>query len=59
MLFNHMPTVVDATITQLANEIADVKQKARLMAQTAIPTSIAFALGPLIAVQVKTKFFLK
>ncbi|CAK5013002.1 unnamed protein product [Meloidogyne enterolobii] len=51
MLFNHMPTVVDATITQLANEIADVKQKARLMAQTAIPTSIAFALGPLIAVQ--------
>ncbi|KAF7636175.1 hypothetical protein Mgra_00004433 [Meloidogyne graminicola] len=51
MLFNHMPTVVDATIAQLANEIADVKQKARLMSQTAIPTSIAFAIGPLIAVQ--------
>ena len=48
-----MPTVVDATIAQLANEVADVKQKARLMAQTAIPTSIAFAVGPLVAVQVQ------
>ena len=51
LLLNNMPAIVDATIGQLGSQLADVKAKTRLFMLLAIPSSIAFAVGPLMAVQ--------
>uniref|UniRef100_A0AC35FVI2 Uncharacterized protein n=1 Tax=Panagrolaimus sp. PS1159 TaxID=55785 RepID=A0AC35FVI2_9BILA len=52
LIFNHMPTIVEAVIGQLIGEDGDEKERSRLMMRLTIPVSIAFAAGPYCAVQV-------
>jgi MFS family permease len=52
LVFNHMPTIVEALIAQLIGEDGDEKERSRLMMRLTIPVSVAFAAGPYCAVQV-------
>lgn len=52
LLVNHMPTVVDTLIVKEAQKSAEQNERIRLIMQVTIPTSIAFAAGPFMAVQV-------
>ncbi|KAI1717991.1 major facilitator superfamily domain-containing protein [Ditylenchus destructor] len=52
LFFNHMPTIIDALIGQLVGENADNKERTKVLMRTIIPTSIAFATGPYLAVQI-------
>ena len=52
LFFNHMPTIVEALIGQLIGEDGDDKERSRLLMRLIIPSSIAFAAGPYLAVQV-------
>lgn len=51
--------VVDAMIAQLIGEDGDDKERAILIARLTIPESIAYAVGPYLAIQVNTAFLLK
>lgn len=57
-MFNHMPTIVEALIGQMIGEDGDDKERTRLMMRLTIPLSIAFALGPYLAVQVSKKYYI-
>ena len=46
-----MPTILDVLVVQLTEEHADNKERTRMLMRIAIPTSIAFAAGPYLAVQ--------
>uniref|UniRef100_A0AC34QXH4 MFS transporter n=1 Tax=Panagrolaimus sp. JU765 TaxID=591449 RepID=A0AC34QXH4_9BILA len=52
LLFNHMPTIVEAIIGQMIGEDGDEKERSRLIMRLTIPASIAFAAGPYLAIQV-------
>lgn len=51
-MFNHIPTIVEALIGQVVGENGDDKERTALMMRLTIPLSIAFAIGPYLAVQV-------
>lgn len=47
-----MPTIIDSLINQLVGENANYKERTNMLMRTIIPTSLAFATGPYMAIQV-------
>ncbi|VDK44425.1 unnamed protein product [Anisakis simplex] len=51
LIGNHLPMVVDAMTAQLIGEDGDDKERTNLIMQLTIPESIAYAVGPYLAIQ--------
>lgn len=51
-----MPTIIDSLIIQLVGENANNKERSSMLMRTIIPTNLAFATGPYMAVQVSYIF---
>ncbi|CAJ0964071.1 unnamed protein product, partial [Mesorhabditis belari] len=51
LFFNNLPVVIDALVCQMEGEDGDDKKRSLLISRLTIPQSIAYALGPYLALQ--------
>lgn len=52
LMANHLPMVADTSTAQLVGEDGDDRERASLIMRLTVPQSIAFAVGPYLAIQI-------